>query len=66
MKAALGTVLDLCLQHGVAFGTTPSGPADGRNRLGRPGAARFFELVDELALLHEGARAAVAAYGNPQ
>jgi 2-keto-3-deoxy-L-rhamnonate aldolase RhmA len=64
MKAALGTVLDLCLQHGVAFGTTPSGPAAAADWVAR--GCRFFELVDELALLHEGARAAVAAYGNPQ
>ena len=60
MKAALGTVLDLCLQHGVAFGTTPSGPDAAADWVRR--GCRFFELVDELALLHEGARATVAAY----
>ncbi len=64
MKAALGTVLDLCLQHGVAFGTTPSGPDAATDWVGR--GCRFFELVDELALLHQGARATVAAYGGSE
>lgn len=59
MKAASGTVLDLCLQHGVAFGATPSGPQAAADR--GAGGCRFFELVDELTLLHEDARAAVAA-----
>jgi 2-dehydro-3-deoxyglucarate aldolase/4-hydroxy-2-oxoheptanedioate aldolase len=64
MKAALGTVLDLCLKHGVAFGTTPSGPDAATDWVGR--GCRFFELVDELALLHQGARATVAAYGGSE
>ena len=50
MKAALGTVLDLCLQHGVAFGTTPSGPAAAADWVARG-----------LPLLRAGRRAGPAA-----
>ena len=60
MKEALGNVLELCLKHGVAFGTTPSGPEAGADWIKR--GCRFFELTDELALLHEAARATVDAY----
>lgn len=60
MKAALSNILELCLKYGVAFGTTPSGPESGAEWIRK--GCRFFELTDELALLHEAANKAVSAY----
>ena len=60
MKAALRGVLNLCLKHSVAFGTTPSSPKSGMDWIKQ--GCRFFELTDELALLHEAASAAVSPY----
>jgi len=53
-------ILRLCVKHGVAFGTTPSGPEAGEEWLRR--GCRFFELASEQGLIAAGAAAEVAAY----
>jgi 2-dehydro-3-deoxyglucarate aldolase/4-hydroxy-2-oxoheptanedioate aldolase len=53
-------ILDLCRQHNVPFGTTASGPEAAGRWIDK--GARFFETVDELALIHEGATRLVREY----
>jgi 2-keto-3-deoxy-L-rhamnonate aldolase RhmA len=60
VRKAMDEILKLCVKHGVPFGTTPSGPKAGTRWIAR--GCGFFELVDELTLIREGAMQAVAAY----
>ena len=60
VTGAMQKVLDLCLQHGVAFGTTASGPETAGRWISR--GARFFETIDELTLLIRGAVETVNDY----
>ncbi len=53
-------ILELCVQHEVPFGTTPSGTEAAR-RLVEQGAS-FFEAVDELTLIYEGGARLVRDY----
>ena len=64
MKRALGRVLELCEKHKVAFGTTASGPAAAGKWIQR--GCRFFEVVDELALISEAARETVSSYRSQE
>lgn len=57
---AMCEILDLCLKHGVAFGTTPSGPKAGADWVRR--GCRFFELVSEQELIAAGVAEEIAAY----
>ena len=56
----MGDILELCNQHGVAFGTTPSG-ADSAGEWAARGA-RFFEAEDEKAFILKGAAQLVGEY----
>ncbi len=49
----LQEILALCVQHEVPFGTTPSGTESARRLVAQ--GARFFEAIDELTLIYEGA-----------
>ncbi|MFA6111569.1 MAG: aldolase/citrate lyase family protein, partial [Candidatus Latescibacterota bacterium] len=53
-------ILTLCRRHGVPFGTTASGTEAAGRWLAR--GARFFEAVDEISLIREGAAKVVEAY----
>ena len=53
-------ILELCVRHGIPFGTTASGPAAAQRLVER--GARFFEAIDELTLILEGGRRFVAEY----
>jgi 2-keto-3-deoxy-L-rhamnonate aldolase RhmA len=53
-------ILKLCRKYNVPFGTTASGVAAARQWMKR--GARFFEAVDELTLILDGARRLVAEY----
>ena len=53
-------ILDLCLKHGVAFGTTPSGPKAGADWIKR--GCRFFALDGEQGMISAGVAEAVATY----
>ena len=53
-------MLELCLKHGVPFGTTASGPEAGAEWV-RQGC-RFFEVEDELNLIRRAATETVNAY----
>lgn len=56
----MAQVLSLCLRHKVSFGTTAGNLQSARAWI-RQGA-RFFETVDELTLIHQGASALVREY----
>ena len=60
IKKALGRILDLCLKHKVAFGTTASGPKTAAGWIAK--GCSFFEVIDEVSLISEGAKSTVAAY----
>lgn len=60
VKRAMRRILDLCVRHGVAFGTTASGSRSATQWV-RAGC-RFFEVVDELTLISSGACDVVDAY----
>jgi 4-hydroxy-2-oxoheptanedioate aldolase len=60
VRQPMEEILALCKQHGVPFGTTASDPNAARRWM--DAGCQFFEAVDELALLAEGATRAVAAY----
>ena len=53
-------ILALCRRHRVPFGTTASSPEAAARWIAE--GCRFFEAVDELGLIREGARSAVAAH----
>lgn len=58
--AEMEKVLKLCLRHKVPFGTTASGLAGARRWINK--GASFFEAIDELALIYEGASRLVQDY----
>jgi len=60
VRRPMEKILRLCRKHGVAFGTTPSGPDAGRQWI-RKGCG-FFELESEQGLIAAGAAQAVATY----
>jgi 2-keto-3-deoxy-L-rhamnonate aldolase RhmA len=60
VRNAMRHILKLCLSNGVPFGTTASGPETGAEWIAE--GCRFFEVVDELTLIVEGARQIVNAY----
>jgi len=53
-------MLAICQKHGVPFGTTASGAQAARKWV--ENGAQFFETIDELALIFEGACKLVADY----
>ncbi len=60
VRRAMQKILDLCLKHGVPFGTTASGPKAAARWVAR--GCQFFEVVDEMSLIREGAIQTVEAY----
>ncbi len=60
VKKGMQKVLDLCLKHGVPFGTTASGPKAAGAWIAK--GCRFFEVDDELAWIRDGATQAVSDY----
>lgn len=56
----MGRILQLCLDRGVCFGTTPSSPNAAHAWMKR--GARFFEMSSEIEHIARGAAAEVAAY----
>ena len=60
VKKAMWEILALCRKHKVAFGTTASGPATARQWINK--GCQFFEVVDELQLIRQGATETVSAY----
>ena len=57
---AMEHVLDLCLQHGVPFGTSVKGHESAARWIGK--GALFFEEASELDLIRRGAEAIVDGY----
>jgi 4-hydroxy-2-oxoheptanedioate aldolase len=57
-------ILALCQKHHVPFGTTASGSAAAGQWIAR--GAQFFEAVDELTLIREGASQLVREYRRGQ
>ena len=57
---AMREILEICNKHNVPFGTTASGTEAARQWISR--GARFFEAVDELTLIAEGAAKLVGEY----
>ena len=53
-------ILALCREHHVPFGTTASDASAGQRWIGK--GARFFEMVDELALILDGGSRMVRDY----
>ena len=53
-------ILELCQKHNVAFGTSASGIDAARQWVER--GAVFFEVIDELALIRNGATQVVGDY----
>ena len=53
-------ILDICKKHNVPFGTTASSTETARQWVS--GGARFFETVDELTLIAEGAARLIREY----
>ena len=60
VKKAMQEILDLCLKHKVPFGTTASGTETAIEWIAR--GCQFFEVIDELTLIGEGATEMLAAY----
>lgn len=60
VKKGIQKILDLCLKHGVPFGTTTSGPKAAGQLIAR--GCRFFEVNDEFQWIREGARREVSEY----
>ena len=60
VRRPMREILKICQKHRVPFGTTASSPAAGA-RWVREGC-QFFEVVDELSLIRQGAADAVRAY----
>jgi 4-hydroxy-2-oxoheptanedioate aldolase len=54
---AMDQILEQCKKHDVMFGTTASGAEAAGNWIRK--GARFFEVVDELTLIHRGSVEAV-------
>ena len=60
MKQAMMKVLMLCRKHGVPFGTTASNRKAAAGLVKR--GCRFFEIVDEMTLIGQGATDTVEGY----
>lgn len=60
VAAATRRIMDLCLKHGVPFGTSASGPEAARGLVDK--GARFFETADEMMLITESSIRLVDAY----
>ena len=60
VRGPMEEILDLCVKHGVPFGTTATGPQAAARWIAR--GARFFEVIDELSLIAKGAVETVDAY----
>jgi 2-keto-3-deoxy-L-rhamnonate aldolase RhmA len=60
VRGAMEEILQLCIQYDVPFGTTAAN-ADAAGEWIRQGA-KFFETVDELTLIAEGATRLVNEY----
>ncbi len=60
VKKAIRRILDLCVKHGVAFGTTTSGAKPAAQYVKR--GCRFFEVIDELGMIHTMACQTVDAF----
>jgi 2-keto-3-deoxy-L-rhamnonate aldolase RhmA len=60
VRKPMRKILDLCKKHQVPFGTTASGPEAAADWIAA--GCRFFEVIDELALIGEGATRIVSAY----
>lgn len=60
LKKAMHHVLTCCLEHKVAFGTTASGPRAAAQWI--KSGCRFFEVVDELSLINQGAGRVIDEY----
>lgn len=60
VREAMMHVLDHCRKNNVAFGTTAGSIEAAREWVAS--GARFFEVVDELSLLHQGAARMVDTY----
>ena len=60
VRGPMEEILQLCAEHGVPFGTSVSGSAAAGEWIAR--GARFFETVDELTLIAEGAARLVREY----
>jgi 4-hydroxy-2-oxoheptanedioate aldolase len=57
---AIREIMELCIRHHVPFGTSTSGPAVAQELI--KNGARFFETVDEITLICEGAVRTVDDY----
>lgn len=53
VRKAMKRILELCLEHDVAFGTTASDPRAAARWV--KNGCRFFEVIDELTLISHGA-----------
>lgn len=60
VRSGMEKILALCKEHGVMFGTTASGPEGGQEWVSQ--GARFFEVIDDLTMLHQGSAGAVEPY----
>jgi len=60
VRGPMEHILELCVKHGVPFGTTVSGPDKAKDWISR--GAGFFEVIDELSLLARAAAQTVDAY----
>jgi len=60
VKKPMQEILKLCKRHGIPFGTTASGNKSAAQWI--KGGCRFFEMVDELSIIANGASAAVCEY----
>ncbi len=60
VEGPMNQILEICKSNNVPFGTTASGPEAARDWIGR--GARFFEAIDELTLIYEGASKLVREY----
>ena len=60
VRKPMEDILRLCRQHGMAFGTTPSGPEAGAEWVKK--GCGFFELESEQGLIAAGAAQAVGEY----
>lgn len=60
VRKPMERILELCKQNSVAFGTTAATPKAARRWM--QAGCRFFETVDELSLITDGATRTVAEY----
>lgn len=60
VRKAMEEILSVCNKHCMPFGTTASSAAAGKEWITK--GCRFFEVIDELSLIAEGAAAMVKSY----